>query len=137
MNSTRAQKPDKPKKASAKMGDGINNNSTSALPVKGGKRSLDVVINGVELDISRLPTPCYRWGLGGWQSACCTTEISMYPLPMNTKRQGTRIPGRKMSHGAFKKVLEKLVGEGYNLSTPIDLRAHWAKHGTNKFVIIR
>lgn len=147
INSTRAQKPDKPKKASAQRGEGISTGSASALPVKGGKRCSDVVINGLDLDISRLPTPicsctgtpqqCYRWGLGGWQSACCTNEISMYPLPMNTKRQGTRIPGRKMSHGAFKKVLEKLVGEGYNLSSPIDLRGHWAKHGTNKFVTIR
>ena len=36
---------------------------------------------------------------------------------MNTKRQGARIAGRKMSQGAFKKVLEKLAGEGYNLSS--------------------
>ncbi|KAG8095608.1 hypothetical protein GUJ93_ZPchr0012g22061 [Zizania palustris] len=45
--------------------------------------------------------------------------------------------GRKMSHGAFKKVLEKLAGEGYNLNNPIDLKTFWAKHGTNKFVTIR
>ena len=42
-----------------------------------------------------------------------------------------------MSLGAFKKVLEKLAGEGYDFSNPIDLRTHWAKHGTNKFVTIR
>uniref|UniRef100_A0A0E0EVC0 GAGA-binding transcriptional activator n=1 Tax=Oryza meridionalis TaxID=40149 RepID=A0A0E0EVC0_9ORYZ len=41
-----------------------------------------------------------------------------------------------MSHGAFKKVLEKLAGEGYNLNNPIDLKTFWAKHGTNKFVTI-
>ncbi|CAA6659363.1 unnamed protein product [Spirodela intermedia] len=90
----------------------------------------------INLDISGLPTPvcsctgtpqqCYRWGIGGWQSACCTTTVSMYPLPMSTKRRGARI-----------KVLEKLAGEGYNLSNPIDLSAHWAKHGTNKYVTIR
>ncbi|XP_072974356.1 protein Barley B recombinant-like [Typha angustifolia] len=112
-----------------------------------GRKSTDMVINGIELDILGIPTPvcsctgspqqCYRWGVGGWQSACCTTSISTYPLPMSTKRRGARIAGRKMSQGAFRKVLEKLAGEGYNLSNPIDLRTHWAKHGTNKFVTIR
>jgi hypothetical protein len=42
-----------------------------------------------------------------------------------------------MSQGAFKKVLEKLAAEGYNFANPIDLRTHWARHGTNKFVTIR
>nr|GEV80071.1 hypothetical protein [Tanacetum cinerariifolium] len=111
------------------------------------KRSMDVVINGIDMDISGIPIPvcsctgvqqqCYRWGCGGWQSACCTTTISMYPLPMSTKRRGARIAGRKMSQGAFKKVLEKLASESYNFANAIDLRLHWAKHGTNKFVTIR
>ncbi|KMZ70339.1 GAGA-binding transcriptional activator [Zostera marina] len=111
------------------------------------RKNTEVTINGIDLDNSRIPTPvctctgaprlCYRWGVGGWQSACCTTSISMHPLPVSTKRRGSRIAGRKMSHGAFKKVLEKLAGEGYNLSNQIDLRSHWAKHGTNKFVTIR
>nr|XP_043623807.1 protein BASIC PENTACYSTEINE2-like [Erigeron canadensis] len=111
------------------------------------KRSMELVINGIDMDISGIPIPvcsctgtpqqCYRWGMGGWQSACCTTTISMYPLPMSTKRRGARIAGRKMSQGAFKKVLEKLASEGYNFANAIDLRAHWAKHGTNKFVTIR
>ncbi|KAB5531731.1 hypothetical protein DKX38_018401 [Salix brachista] len=65
-------------------------------------------------------------------------------------KKGTRAPrapkpedspsvqqGRKMSSGAFKKVLEKVAGEGCDFSNPIDLRTHWAKHGTNKFVTIR
>ncbi|KAI3796269.1 hypothetical protein L1987_38936 [Smallanthus sonchifolius] len=43
----------------------------------------------------------------------------------------------KMSQGAFKVVLEKLASDGYNLENAIDLRSHWAKHGTNKFVTIR
>ncbi|KAD7116717.1 hypothetical protein R6Q59_006546 [Mikania micrantha] len=111
------------------------------------RRNIDLVINGVDMDISGIPIPvcsctgspqqCYRWGSGGWQSACCTTTVSMYPLPMSTKRRGARIAGRKMSQGAFKKVLEKLASEGYNFDNAIDLRAHWAKHGTNKFVTIR
>ncbi|CAL0323910.1 unnamed protein product [Lupinus luteus] len=111
------------------------------------KKSVEIVINGIDMDISSIPIPicsctgtpqqCYRWGSGGWQSACCTTGMSMYPLPMSTKRRGARIAGRKMSIGAFKKVLEKLAAEGYNFSNPIDLRTYWAKHGTNKFVTIR
>lgn len=111
------------------------------------KRSAEVIINGISMDISGLPTPvctctgapqqCYRWGAGGWQSACCTTSMSVYPLPMSAKRRSARIAGRKMSLGAFTKVLERLSTEGYNFSNPIDLRNHWAKHGTNKFVTIR
>ncbi|KAG0469710.1 hypothetical protein HPP92_016410 [Vanilla planifolia] len=56
---------------------------------------------------------------------------------MSAKRKGARIAGRKMSQGAFKKVLEKLAGEGQDFSYPIDLKPFWAKHGTNKFVTIR
>lgn len=114
---------------------------------KSGKKSEELIINGIDFDLSRIPTPvccctgaarqCYKWGVGGWQSACCTRSFSGYPLPVSTKRRGARIAGRKMSLGAFKKVLEKLAGEGYNLSNPIDLKPFWAKHGTNKFAIIR
>lgn len=111
------------------------------------KKRAEIMINGITMDVSEIPIPicsctgapqqCYRWGSGGWQSACCTTGLSMYPLPMSTKRRGSRIAGRKMSIGAFKKVLEKLSSEGYNFTSPIDLKSHWAKHGTNKFVTIR
>ncbi|XP_047945461.1 protein BASIC PENTACYSTEINE2-like [Salvia hispanica] len=111
------------------------------------KKRAEIVINGINMDVSEIPIPvcsctgapqqCYRWGSGGWQSACCTTHMSEYPLPPSEKRRGARIAGRKMSIGAFKKVLEKLASEGYNFSNPIDLRSHWAKHGTNKFVTIR
>jgi hypothetical protein len=80
---------------------------------------------------------CYRWGNGGWQSACCTTLISMFPLPLNPKKRGSRVAGRKMSAGAFDKLLEKLVSEGVNINLPVDLREHWAKHGTNRYVTLR
>lgn len=110
------------------------------------KWNLDMVINGVDMEITGIPIPvcsctgapqqCYRWRSGGWQSAC-TTTISIHPLPMSAKRRGARIAGRKMSQGAFKKVLEKLASEGYDFADAIDLRTHWAKHGTNKFVTIR
>ncbi|KAG8088052.1 hypothetical protein GUJ93_ZPchr0010g8207 [Zizania palustris] len=141
----KAPRPKKPKKAATPREDGAPN--VPAPRRRGPKKNIGMVINGIDLDLSRIPTPvcsctgtpqqCYRWGAGGWQSACCTTTISTYPLPMSTKRRGARIAGRKMSHGAFKKVLEKLAGEGYNLNNPIDLKTFWAKHGTNKFVTIR
>ncbi|XP_051144493.1 protein BASIC PENTACYSTEINE1 isoform X1 [Andrographis paniculata] len=133
----------KPKKSPVPKEKG----NPSGQRAKMSKKSVEVVINGVDMDITGIPIPvctctgapqqCYRWGCGGWQSACCTTTISMYPLPMSTKRRGARIAGRKMSQGAFKKVLEKLASEGYNFSNPIDLKPYWAKHGTNKFVVIR
>ncbi|GKV13413.1 hypothetical protein SLEP1_g24420 [Rubroshorea leprosula] len=138
-----APKTPKAKKARKPKDD----NNPTVQRVKPAKKSLDVVIKGITMDISSIPIPvcsctgnpqqCYRWGCGGWQSACCTTNVSMYPLPMSTKRRGARIAGRKMSQGAFKKVLEKLADEGYDFTNPIDLRTHWARHGTNKFVTIR
>lgn len=152
-NSSSSSNPKGPKPKKSKKGPSVgpkeNGNSSSVQRVKQPKKSMDMnmVINGMNMDISSIPIPvcsctgavqqCYRWGCGGWQSACCTTTISTYPLPMSTKRRGARIAGRKMSQGAFKKVLEKLASEGYNFGNPIDLRNHWAKHGTNKFVTIR
>lgn len=134
----------KPKKSSSLPKENGNPSGRSSKAIK---RNIDMVINGIDMDIYGIPIPvcsctgvphqCYRWGSGGWQSACCTTTISMYPLPMSTKRRGARIAGRKMSQGAFKKVLEKLASESYNFVNAIDLRTHWAKHGTNKFVTIR
>ncbi|XP_006347363.1 protein BASIC PENTACYSTEINE2-like [Solanum tuberosum] len=140
----KSPKPKKAKKATRAPKD----ESTPSLPrARAPRKSAEVIINGINMDISVIPIPicsctgaaqqCYRWGCGGWQSACCTTNLSSYPLPMNVKRRGSRIAGRKMSLGAFKKVLEKLASEGYNFSNPIDLKPHWARHGTNKFVIIR
>ncbi|CAF2115297.1 unnamed protein product [Brassica napus] len=138
---TKAKKPRKPKEENG------DSNNANVSRVKPAKKSFDLVINGVNMDISGLPVPvctctgapqqCYRWGCGGWQSACCTTNISMHPLPMSTKRRGARISGRKMSQGAFKKVLEKLASDGFNFGSPINLKSHWARHGTNKFVTIR
>ncbi|KAL0397220.1 UNVERIFIED_CONTAM: protein BASIC PENTACYSTEINE2 [Sesamum calycinum] len=107
------------------------NRGLGLLGCKGMSLLLQFIAQGLPRNGRKL------WGSGGWQSACCTTGLSIYPLPMSTKRRGARIAGRKMSIGAFKKVLEKLASEGYNFSNPIDLRSYWAKHGTNKFVTIR
>lgn len=142
-----SNKPPKAKKSKKNSAAAKNESNCSVPRAKGVKKNTEVVINGIDIDISGIPIPvcsctgapqqCYRWGCGGWQSACCTTTISNYPLPLSTKRRGARIAGRKMSQGAFKKVLEKLAAEGHNLSNPIDLKTHWAKHGTNKFVTIK
>ncbi|MCO5604426.1 hypothetical protein L7F22_058591 [Adiantum nelumboides] len=80
---------------------------------------------------------CYRWGSGGWQSSCCTNSLSEYPLPMSSTKRRSRVAGRKMSGGAFKKLLERLAGHGVDITQPIDLKDHWAKHGTNRYIIVR
>nr|ADV59373.1 GAGA-binding transcriptional activator [Triphysaria pusilla] len=83
------------------------------------------------------PQPCYRWGNGGWQSACCTTTISMYPLPQVANKRYSRVGGRKMSGSAFSKLLNRLAAEGYDFSAPLDLKEHWAKHGTNRYSTVK
>ena len=80
---------------------------------------------------------CYRWGKGGWQSACCTNFLSMYPLPMNPAKRSSRVPGRKMSGGAFQKLLQRLASDNVDITAPIDLTNYWAKHGTNRYVTIK
>lgn len=84
-----------------------------------------------------VPQPCYKWGNGGWQSACCTTTMSMYPLPQVSNKRYSRVGGRKMSGGAFSKLLNRLHDEGYDLSSPLDLKDHWAKHGTNRYSTVK
>ncbi|KAG0451971.1 hypothetical protein HPP92_026202 [Vanilla planifolia] len=107
----------------------------------------DLGLNQVPFDESMMPPPgcsctgrlqqCYKWGNGGWQSACCTTNMSMYPLPVMPNKRHARVAGRKMSGGAFTKLLSRLAAEGHDLSTPVDLKDHWAKHGTNRYITIR
>ncbi|KAI3914832.1 hypothetical protein MKW92_033685 [Papaver armeniacum] len=133
-----------PKKKSAASTKKKGNSISTAIREK---KNLDIIIDGSAMDFSQVPTPvcsctgmprqCYRWGAGGWQSSCCTTNLSEYPLPMSTTRPGSRLAGRKMSNGAYGKLLQRLTVEGYDLSHAIDLKDHWAKHGTNKFVTIK
>ncbi|GAB4834801.1 hypothetical protein Ancab_033069 [Ancistrocladus abbreviatus] len=121
--------------------------SAASAPAKRERKNLNFVMYQNSVDISGVPAPvctctgvprqCYRWGAGGWQSSCCTINISEYPLPMSSTRPGSRMAGRKMSHGAYEKLLQRLAAEGHDLSRPTDLREHWARHGTNKFVTIK
>lgn len=107
----------------------------------------DHIVEEEALDFSGVPAPvcsctgvprqCYRWGSGAWQSSCCTTSLSAYPLPMSTSKIGSRVAGRKMTIGAYEKLLRRLAAQGQNLSYAVDLKDHWARHGTNKFVIIK
>ncbi|KAK3037652.1 hypothetical protein RJ639_030429 [Escallonia herrerae] len=111
------------------------------------RKNPNVVFNEANLDVSGVPPPfcgctgvargCYKWGSGGWQSSCCNSRISEYPLPVSSSKPGARIAGRKMSNGAYAKLLCRLAAEGLDLSRPVDLKDHWAKHGTNKFVTIK
>ncbi|XP_008788595.2 protein BASIC PENTACYSTEINE7 isoform X1 [Phoenix dactylifera] len=120
-------------------------NSTSKG--KREKKTQDIIVDGTMVDFSNVPVPvcsctgvphqCYRWGAGGWQSSCCTMSISEYPLPMSPSRPGARLAGRKMSIGAYRKLLHRLAAEGHDLSYAVDLKDHWARHGTNKFVTIK
>ncbi|XP_022997034.1 protein BASIC PENTACYSTEINE6-like [Cucurbita maxima] len=107
----------------------------------------DLGLNQVAFDESTMPAPicsctgvirqCYKWGNGGWQSACCTTTISMYPLPAVPNKRHARLGGRKMSGSAFNKLLNRLTAEGHDLSAPVDLKNNWAKHGTNRYITIK
>ncbi|GAB2291833.1 Protein BASIC PENTACYSTEINE6 [Dionaea muscipula] len=107
----------------------------------------DLGLNQVAFDESTMPAPvcsctgvyrqCYKWGNGGWQSACCTTTMSVYPLPTVPHKRHARVGGRKMSGSAFSKLLSRLAAEGHDLSSPVDLKDHWAKHGTNRYITIR
>ena len=56
---------------------------------------------------------------------------------MSEFKSGSRVPGRKMSGSAFSKLLEKLAALGVDITKPIDLKDHWAKHGTNRYVTIK
>ncbi|KAF8377863.1 hypothetical protein HHK36_031250 [Tetracentron sinense] len=107
----------------------------------------DLGLNQVTFDESTMSVPvcsctgalqqCYKWGNGGWQSACCTTTLSMYPLPQMPNKRHARMGGRKMSGSAFTKLLSRLAAEGHDLSIPLDLKDHWAKHGTNRYITIK
>lgn len=107
----------------------------------------DLGLNQVNFDGSSMPAPvcsctgvlqqCYKWGKGGWQSACCTTTLSMYPLPVLANKRHSRLGGRKMSGSAFTKLLSRLASEGHDLLLPLDLKDHWSRHGTNRYITLK
>ncbi|XWS40120.1 hypothetical protein CRYUN_Cryun18bG0112700 [Craigia yunnanensis] len=106
----------------------------------------DIGLNMVNFDETRMPVPvcsctgvprqCYKWGNGGWQSSCCTTTMSSYPLPQMPNKRHARVGGRKMSGSVFTKLLSRLAAEEQDLSIPLDLKNYWARHGTNRYITI-
>lgn len=130
---------------SAKIKPENEESSDDAQQLEAWKEELG--LNQVNFDESAMPVPvcsctgepqpCYRWGNGGWQSACCTTVMSMYPLPQVTNKRYSRVGGRKMSGGAFTKLLTRLASQGYDLSTTLDMKDHWSKHGTNRYTTVK
>lgn len=107
----------------------------------------DLGLNQIAFDDSTMPVPvcsctgkyqqCYEWGDGGWQSACCTTTLSMYPLPLLPNKRHARLGGRKMSGSVFTRLLSRLAADSCDQSIPVDLKDHWAKHGTNRYITIK
>lgn len=104
-------------------------------------------LNLVNFDETTMPVPvcsctgtprqCYKWGNGGWQSSCCTTTLSSYPLPQMPNKRHARVGGRKMSGSVFTKLLSRVAAEGHDLSVPLDLKNFWARHGTNRYITIK
>lgn len=104
-------------------------------------------LNQISFDESRMPIPvctctgvarqCYKWGNGGWQSSCCTTSLSVYPLPQLPNKRHARMGGRKMSGSVFSRLLTRLAAGGQDLSIALDLKNYWAKHGTNRYITIK
>ncbi|KAA8536036.1 hypothetical protein F0562_028514 [Nyssa sinensis] len=129
-----------------KVGEDLNRHVTTA----GSKAEWDAQdlgsMNQVNFDEATMQTPicsctgvprqCYKWGNGGWQSSCCTTTLSVYPLPQMPNKRHARMGGRKMSGSVFTRLLSRLAVDGHDLSMPLDLKNYWAKHGTNRYITI-
>ncbi|OVA06890.1 GAGA-binding transcriptional activator [Macleaya cordata] len=107
----------------------ISSNKRTLKPSrKVGKRGFD--------DLNRCFDPC-RGHDQGWQSAYCTSTLSIYPLPVVPNRRHSRLGGRKMSGTTFNKLLSWLLAEGNDLSTPLDLKDHWSRHEKNSYITIK
>ncbi|CAF2275938.1 BnaA04g12060D [Brassica napus] len=140
------KKENKPK--GKKVGEDLN--LLVAAPGKKCKKDWDTNhfgLNLVTFDEKTMPVPvctctgsahqCYKWGNGGWQSSCCTTTLSLYPLPQKPNKRHSRVGGRKMSGNVFSRLLSHLAAEGYDLSSRVDLKDYWARHGTNRYITIK
>ncbi|XP_047325075.1 protein BASIC PENTACYSTEINE6-like [Impatiens glandulifera] len=137
----------KPSKSSRKVkreGEDLNKMITKPKP---NWKDQNLGLNQIAYDETTMPVPvcsctgvlrpCYKWGNGGWQSSCCTMTLSMYPLPAVPNKRHARVGGRKMSGSAYTKLLSRLAGEGFDLANTVDLKEHWAKHGTNRYITIK
>ncbi|KAE8690652.1 Protein BASIC PENTACYSTEINE4 [Hibiscus syriacus] len=145
VNKAASQKP--PRKIK-KVAEGLNRQAgTEVRKCKSEWNAQDIGLNMVNFDETTVPVPvctctgvprhCYKWGSGGWQSSCCTTTMSSYPLPQLPNKRHARVGGRKMSGSVFTKLLSRLAAEGQDLSIPVDLKTYWARHGTNRYITIK
>lgn len=139
------------KKGSTKTAiPGTSQKVRSKKPYKYHKRSTTSVVLGdkIEIAISWFPTPicsctgtpreCYPWGKGGWVSACCTSTLSTFPLPSDLSiSRNSRMIGRKMGPSTYRKVIKEMYVKGHDFCNSIDLKDHWAKRGTNQFIVLR
>ncbi|XP_041011081.1 protein BASIC PENTACYSTEINE4-like isoform X1 [Juglans microcarpa x Juglans regia] len=147
-NKAISSKPLKSPRKGKKVGEDLNRQAASdGTKYRSEWDSQDVGLNLVTFDESSMPVPvcsctgvhrqCYKWGNGGWQSSCCTTRLSMYPLPQMPNKRHARVGGRKMSGSVFTRLLSRLAAEGHDLSLPLDLKDYWARHGTNRYITIK
>ncbi|XP_065867920.1 protein BASIC PENTACYSTEINE4 [Euphorbia lathyris] len=141
-------KPIKSPRKGNKVGEDLNRQGASeGKKIKTEWDIQDAGLNLINFDESTMPVPvcsctgvphqCYKWGNGGWQSSCCTTTMSSYPLPQMPNKRHARVGGRKMSGSVFTKLLSRLASEGQDLSLPLDLKDYWARHGTNRYITIK
>lgn len=147
-NKVIGSKASKPAYKVKKMGEDLNRKASfEGTKIRSEWHRQDVGLNLVTFDETTMPVPvctctgiprqCYKWGNGGWQSSCCTTTLSMHPLPQLPNKRHARIGGRKMSGSVFTRLLSRLVLEGHDLSIPLDLKEYWARHGTNRYITIK
>ncbi|OMP03121.1 GAGA binding-like protein [Corchorus olitorius] len=138
----------KPPRKVKKVAEDLNRQAvTEVKKCKSEWNGQDVGLNLINFDETRMPVPvcsctgvprqCYKWGNGGWQSSCCTTTLSSYPLPQMPNKRHARVGGRKMSGSVFTKLISRLAAEGQDLSIPLDLKNYWARHGTNRYITIK
>ncbi|KAL7082815.1 hypothetical protein ACP275_14G125500 [Erythranthe tilingii] len=134
-------------KKAKKMGEDLNRQVTTyGSKAEWEDQDLGSTLQMIRFDESTMPVPvcsctgvarqCYKWGKGGWQSSCCTTALSEYPLPQMPNKRHARMGGRKMSGSVFSRLLTRLGTGGHDLSIPLDLKNYWAKHGTNRYITI-
>jgi hypothetical protein len=145
---TKENKASKPPTKIKKLGEDLNRKAYSeGTKIKSEWDRQDVGLNLIAFDETVMPVPvcsctgvprqCYKWGNGGWQSSCCTTTLSMHPLPQLPNKRHARIGGRKMSGSVFIRLLSRFASEGHDLSIPLDLKDYWARHGTNRYITIK
>ncbi|KAI4336370.1 hypothetical protein L6164_014905 [Bauhinia variegata] len=147
-NKSISSKVSKPQGKGKKVGEDLNRQASSeGTKIKSEWDRQDFGLNLVTFDETTMPAPvctctgvprqCYKWGNGGWQSSCCTTNLSVYPLPQLPNKRHARVGGRKMSGSVFTRLLSRVAAQGHDLSIPLDLKEYWARHGTNRYITIK